>query len=245
MVQWPSSLPARLARSFRKFLFAVTACLPFGAAFELAAEPPADEIFGYRIEHERWGEIGTFRNHIRREGPMTYIETRMRIAVRLLFFVVYREETDRKEVWNGGRLVAYEAETDLNGETIRISGRAEGDAFVIDGADGPETAPPDVIPTNPWSGLVKRAKTVMGTTHGYVVPVAVTIQEGQTLALPDRDVTSSHIVVTPEADPGSMPFPQEVWLDENDIPVAFAVTKNGKRTRFIMDNYQDVLGARQ
>ena len=85
----------------------------------------------------------------------------------------------------------------------------------------------------------------MGTTRGLVVPVKVTVREGAPLVLADRNLVTSHLTVTPLADPGLMPFPQEVWVDSNDIPVAFAVTKDGKQTTFYMSNYESVLAARQ
>lgn len=217
-----------------------------GAVAAQAAAAQSPEVLSYRIEHETWGDIGAFSNTIRREDGKTEVEARLRIAVTILFgkLVLYREEADRRETWENGRLTAYQSTTNVDGDIIQISGQADGEHFVIQRPDGEVPAPLDVFPTNLWSIEMKNAETVVGTKSGVVVPVKVQAGGRRTIEIDNQDVKARYFKITPRADPGVVPFPQEGWFDDIGIPVRFAVIKEGKRVVFTMTNYRDVLEGR-
>lgn len=225
-----------------RWLLALSLVVSLGV---LAVPPPAKaqspEVLSYRIEHETWGDIGTFTNTIRREDGRTIVEARLRIAVEMLFgsLVLYREEADRQETWENGRLTAYESTTSVDGEIIRVSGRAAGESFVIQRPDGVFAAPADVRPTNLWSIDMKTAKTVMGTKSGVLVSVAVTDGGRRSIEIDDRKLDTRYFRIDPRSDPGVVPFPQEGWFDEAGIPVRFAVVKDGDSVVFTMTGYWD------
>lgn len=218
------------------------------AHFSLVTAPDAmaqsREVFSYRIEHQTHGDIGEFSNTIRQFDDRIVVEAELRIAVRFLFFTVYRQEADRKEVWKNGRLWTYESWTNDDGEVIEISGRADGQGFVIEQPTQEVTAPLDVFPTNLWSIDMKDANRVMGTKSGVVVDVEVQAEEQVMIEIDNQEIETRYFRIEPISDPGVVPFPQEGWFDAAGIPVQFAVTKDGKRVVFTMANYREVLAGR-
>jgi hypothetical protein len=220
--------------------------LVFCGGLASAGAAPPQEVLSYRIEHETWGDIGRFSNSIRREDGRTLVEARLRIEVAVLFgaLVLYREEADREESWENGRLASYRSRTDVDGDVIEISGQAEDDSFVIRRPDGAVTAPPGVFPTNLWSIDMKDAESVMGTKSGVVVEVRVEAGGRRRVAIGDQEIDARYFKIEPRSEPGVVPFPQEGWFDDADIPVRFAVMKDGKRVVFEMTNYRDVLAGR-
>lgn len=216
----------------------------FGAVAAPGAVAQSREVLSYRIEHQTHGDIGEFSNTIRRFDDRIVVEGELRIAVRFLFFTVYRQEADRKEVWKNGRLWTYESWTNDDGEVIEISGRADGQGFVIEHPTEEVTAPLDVFPTNLWSIEMKDANTVMGTKSGVVVDVTVLAEQQVTIEIDNQEIETRYFRIEPVSDPGVVPFPQEGWFDAAGIPVQFAVTKDGKRVVFTMTNYQQVLAGR-
>lgn len=215
-----------------------------GAIVAPAATAQSPEVLSYRIEQETWGDIGAFSNTIRREDGKTEVESRLRIAVTRFWIVLYREEADRRETWEDGRLTAYQSTTNVDGDIIRISGQADGNDFVIQRPDGEAVAPLDVFPTNLWSIEMKNAETVMGTKSGVLVPVEVQDGGWRTIEIDDQDVDVQYFKITPLSDPGVVPFPQEGWFDAAGIPVRFAAIKDGEWVVFTMTNYRDVMDGR-
>lgn len=213
----------------------------------LAAEPAlaqSEETYSYHIDHETWGDIGEFTNRIRRDGARTDVEASLRISVKILFFEVHRETADRRSVWENGQLASYDSTTDDNGQVIRVTGRREAGAFLIERPDGSVMAPAEVFPTNVWSIDMQNARTVMGTKTGIVVPVQVVEGLPQEIEIGGRHLSARYFRIDPLADPGVVPFPQEGWFDGHDIPVRFAVVKDGAYVTFTLTNYEQILSAR-
>ncbi|MGH7090347.1 MAG: DUF6134 family protein, partial [Stellaceae bacterium] len=135
----------------------IVALTGLGAAAILAALPvrAAETIYRYHVEHAQYGDIGTYRNIIETDGDHAQIKSELHIAVKLLGFVVHREDGTRHEEWEGNRLVRFDSSTTVNGTAIHVHGEATRDGFVVTRPDGSVvTAPADVHPSNPWSAKV-------------------------------------------------------------------------------------------
>jgi hypothetical protein len=117
------------------------------------------------------GRIGTHTAEFRRDGDTLVIETRIDIAVKLLFVTVYRFTARRTETWRGGALVALEAETDNNGDKTRVAARAMSDTLTIEGPKGTATAPGNAVTTTYWNrATVEGAPVIDATGDGIEVP---------------------------------------------------------------------------
>ena len=202
--------PARLA----SVAAGMAACL---AGWAAEAAVPGE--YRYRIEHPRYGRIGTYVNRISPEGETTTVETRVRIAVKLAFVTVFRLEADRRETWRDGRLVAFSGTTDNNGKTTQLEGRAEGDRFVLNGPRGSATAPAAVWPANPWSPDVLRAPAIMSTAAGRVSEPKVSGGEEEPVEAAGRVLRAKHYrIVTNQ--------PSDVWFDAEGRLVKFTTVED-------------------
>ena len=81
----------------------------------------AAKTYNYSIEHDDYGTIGTYSDTIEETGGLRRIDTRLRVAVKVLGITVYREDADRTELWQGDRLVSFHGLTTVNGEPIEVS----------------------------------------------------------------------------------------------------------------------------
>jgi hypothetical protein len=81
--------------------------------------------------------IGEHRVTFRPDGNRLIVETRVQIAVKVLFFTAFRFAHEAEEVWRSDRLVSVTSTTDDNGTTRQVSGHAVAGGFRITGEDGP------------------------------------------------------------------------------------------------------------
>ena len=71
-----------------------------------AAEVPAGNYL-YQVVHSRYGKIGTHSITLVKEGAQTIVTTALRLRVKILLVTAHREKAERREIWQGGRLVLY------------------------------------------------------------------------------------------------------------------------------------------
>src|SRR5580692_7210754 len=83
----------------------------------------------YRVQHSRYGNIGTYSNAVEKSDNVTTVTTEGHILVSVLGVVLYRQEIARQERWNAGRLVAFHGVTTVNGKPYELTGSADGDRF--------------------------------------------------------------------------------------------------------------------
>ena len=81
----------------------------------LSASP---ERMVYRVQHSRYGNIGTYSNAVEKSGNITTVTTEAHILVSVLGVVLYRQDIARQERWNADRLVAFHGVTTVNGKTL-------------------------------------------------------------------------------------------------------------------------------
>ncbi|WP_298639701.1 DUF6134 family protein [uncultured Tistrella sp.] len=107
------------------------------------------------------------------DGRLT-VSVEIDLAVSFGPITVYRYTHRNTESWAGGRLVAIRTCTDDDGTAYAVDGRAEGDSFVVEGADGRVEAPADVIPTSYWHPETPARLRWLDTQRGRLLGVAVT-----------------------------------------------------------------------
>ncbi len=205
-------------------IFVVAAVLIALAAPAVAAP----QRYEYRIEHPTYGTIGTYINEIERLGDRVQVETELRIAVKVLGVVVYRQEARRAERWRGDRFIGFEGVTITNGERLEVRGEARGAAaFAITTAAGTVMAPAGIHPSNPWSPAVLNADLMMSTQNGRVAAVRV--------------VSDSHTPVAFAGAPQGLHLyeivsdeRQLVWFDDHGTAVAFRIEEGGVPIDFVL-----------
>jgi Domain of unknown function (DUF6134) len=187
----------------------------------------APERYDYRVIHPTYGDIGTYTNTVERRGEDTEVRSELRIAVRMLGIVVYRQEAERTERWHGHTLVSFDGVTVTNGEKLPVHGEARGGAFVVTTPSGSVTAPADVHPSNPWSPMVLKTDVMMSTRTGAVQPVHVSGGELEPVNLPGITRRLHQYEVVSDKH-------QFVWLDDKGTPIAFRTVESGTPVDFVL-----------
>lgn len=200
----------------------VAAALAFTSAACAFVMPAYAETqtYQYEVEHPTFGHIGTYTNIIEQTGDRTHVETVLHVAIRLLGFVVYRQDATRSEDWHNGRLVAFHGVTTTNGTSVDVTGEARGNTFVITTPDGTTLAPADVRTSNPWSPNFLGAHVVMSTKSGRTEDVRIT-GGGETPVTFDGKTQLLRQYLVDGQKRGV------VWLDARSVPIAFKVWEDG------------------
>ena len=186
------------------------------AASDVSAAPSQQKMV-YQVHHSRYGDIGTYTNSVEKAGDMTTVTTDAHIQVSLLGVVLYRQEAQRQERWNGNRLVSFHGVTTVNGKAMEMTGAAQGDQFVMMGPEGDIIAPASVKLANPWSGDVLRGKTLLTPDRGRMEDVDVK-DGGETMVAINGKQTRAKRFEIDLLD-GMKRY--EVWLDDRGTPVKF------------------------
>lgn len=207
----------------------VAAVFVFTSALCAFVAPACAETqsYQYAVEHPTFGHIGTYTNTIEQTGDRTHVESVLHVAVRLLGFVVYRQDATRSEDWRNSRLVAFHGVTTTNGTSVDVTGAARGNAFVITTPDGTTLAPAEVCTSNPWSPNFLHAHVVMSTKSGRIEDVRIS-GGNETPVTFDGKTQLLHRYLIDGQKRGV------VWLDDRSVPVAFKVWEDGTPIQLVL-----------
>jgi hypothetical protein len=205
--------------------------LPICAIAAALTQPASasDTVYQYRIEHPRYGDIGTYANIVKADGDRSEVDTELHILVKILGIVMYREDAKRTEHWDKGRLVAFQGVTETNGTRIEIHGEAQGDHFVVTTPTGVINAPARVHPSNPWASQVLDTDTMMSAKTGRVDKVTVSGGDVESVTFGDK----SYLLHRWEIDGTKRQF---VWLNDRGVPVAMRTEEDGTPIDFVLSH---------
>jgi hypothetical protein len=111
--------------------------------------------------------IGEHRVTFRPDGDRLTVETRVDIAVKVLFLTAFRFKHEADEVWQSDRLVSVKSTTNDNGTLLQVSGTAVADGFRIIGDDGPFLASGHLLTSNAlWDRRIVREQRLIDVQHG-------------------------------------------------------------------------------
>jgi hypothetical protein len=210
----------------------VVAVLAACGFLSLAVPAPAQtgstpQVFDYRVTHAIYGEIGTYRNTIERDGDRTTVQTRIQLRVRILGILLHREDAERTERWQGDRLVGFDGRTTVNGESTAISGTSSADGFALTSPEGTVVASATIRPSNPWSAGFLGADTMFKTDTGTVEAVRIGAPHRALTIIDAMTIPTREYAIT--ADPS-----YRVWLDDHDVPVKFTVADESGLVTFTL-----------
>jgi hypothetical protein len=213
----------------------VLACAVLGALVAAGPARAAREVYAYRVVHPTYGDIGTYTNVVDRAGDDTSVQTELKIAVKAVGIVVYRQEARRAEHWRRDRLVSFESVTVTNGDKLEVRGEARDGGFAITTPSGTVVAPGNVHPSNPWSAMVLNTDYMMSTKTGRLDHVRVSGGEEEAVALNGNTLRLHQYEIVGDKR-------QFVWLDERGTPVAFRTEENGAQVDFVLAPPQEASG---
>jgi hypothetical protein len=185
----------------------------------------------YTVEHPEHGPVGTLTNVIETNGSTVRVEARTRILVKMGFLPLFRHHNDRREVWCGGRLVAYDSFTDENGDVTRVSGQAVGDRFVLYRGGTKIVGSAGIFPTNPWSSKILSTTEIISPVKGAVQRVNVVANGSKPIWIGDRETLVDHFAMTGDKN-------IDAWYDRNGTLVRFTYPSDHDLLTFTLKDQQ-------
>jgi len=143
--------------------------------------------------------IGEHRVTFRSDGDRLTVETRVDIAVKVLFFTAFRFKHEADEVWQSDRLVSVKSTTNDNGTLLQVSGIAVADGFRIVGEDGPFLASAQLLTSNAlWDRRIVREQRLIDVQHGGEIGLVVKALGDEQVDTPQGSVRATrHHMITP------------------------------------------------
>jgi hypothetical protein len=201
--------------------------LALSALVASAAPASAAQTYSYVVEHPTYGDIGTYTDTVQQSGDTLRIDTKLRVAVKVLGIVVHREEADRTELWRANRLVSFHSITTTNGKPIEVQGEARDNGFVITSPSGTAVAPANVYTSSPWSTRLPDTGVMMSTKTGRVEAVQNLGSEQALVPVLGSEVSVRHVQIYTDKH-------QDVWLDRSGVPVRFRTEVAGTPIDFVL-----------
>ncbi|MCW5656717.1 MAG: hypothetical protein KIT60_03350 [Burkholderiaceae bacterium] len=215
-------MPAR-----QVLVVAATCALPLAApAWGTGAETPAASEAGWTFRVLLDGKpIGEHR--FRAGAPDVAGERTMvseaSFAVRLLGITVYRYQHRAVERWRGDCLVALSADTDDNGQRMRVSALAQGSAFEVS-LPAAQSASGCVMSFAYWHPALRAQQRLLNAQTGRIEPVRIASLGEASLEVGTRRVNASGWRISGPA------RPIDVWYSPQGDWVGLDTRVDGGRT---------------
>ena len=190
------------------------------AASALACQPPESPA-AYVINHETHGDIGTHVLTFRCDGDKLVVETEVEVKVKILFVTVYKRRAQYREVWQGDRLISYDARTDDDGDLYETTARIEGEEMIVDGVDGTVRVPLDTVSTHPWNMAAIDRPLLFGQRDGKLRKVEVEQAKPEIIEIDGKRIETQKYIVDGELE-------RELFYDADGSWLQWRLERDGK-----------------
>ena len=132
----------------------------------------SDIVFNAYRNHKPFGEHSlTFSQ----QGNRTIVDIKIKLGVKLAFITFYKYEHTNQEVWENGKLVHLESNTNDNGKKFHVFAERADDGIHVTPADGHSyIVPEDTLTTSYWQKKTMKADRLINTQTGETIDVHVT-----------------------------------------------------------------------
>ena len=118
--------------------------------------------------------IGTHRLSFTREGERVVVDIEIRFEVKLAFITLFRYAHDAREVWENGRLVAFDSRTNDDGTPFQVKARAAPEGLAVESTGGDYTAPADTVTSSYWHIDMIKHPRVLDSQSGRMIDLVAT-----------------------------------------------------------------------
>jgi hypothetical protein len=194
----------------RTFLILAMLPLLLGAA---RTETPVPDTKRLDYVIKRDGDpIGTHVITFKRHKGDLLVDTRIKVAVRILFVTVYRYEKTARETWRDGRITAYRADTDDNGDPIKGRVVLTPEGLAAEGPKGKVIASPGTMISGYWNMATVKQTTLIDSEDVSLVPIRVEGGAAARVTLGAQTFETRHFRITGE-------LARELWYDRQGLLV--------------------------
>lgn len=173
-------------------------------------------------------EIGRYDFTIEKNGPRRTVTARLDIDVTILGFSVYTVDHERREKWDGDRLVTLTAQSTYNDDSYAIrlerEEREDPQSYTLRVNDEARTLEGRVISLMTWEpGEWTRATRI--TPKGKAKAIRVVKQGMKELRINDQAIKAAHYKITGNNT-------RDMWYDSDGRLAKFSYTKDGALIAF-------------
>ena len=143
------------------------------------------------------------------------------MKVKILFVTVYKRRAQYREVWQGDRLISYDARTDDNGDLYETTARTEGDEMIVDGVNGTVRVPLDTVSTHPWNIAAVDRPLLFGQRDGKLRKVEVEQAKPESIEIDGKRIEAQKYVVSGELE-------RELFYDADGTWLQWRLERDGK-----------------
>ena len=171
--------------------------------------------------------IGYHRYAIEADGARERIFSEARFDVRFLFFTAFRYRHTNREIWDGECLLQLESETRINGRTLSVSGRQDGDYLVVDDGAGAARLDACVATFAYWDPQALRQSRLLDPQSGDYLPVTIEALPPETIDVRGETVPARVLRLT------AREMDLTLWYSEQDEWLGLeSVVKGGRVLRY-------------
>jgi hypothetical protein len=218
----------------RSIIVLIAGGLLFGApAASMNFMPAAKQSLNFTVYRDD-APIGHHIFNFRPKGDKLEVEIDVDLEIKLMFITAFKFTHVASEVWENGRLLWMESETDDDGDPYKLKVWRLGEGMLVEVNGERKLAPGDILPSNLWNRAILTEDKVLHPFMGRVLPLKV-------IPLGTRDIELGNDKSIPaegfKIDGGGV-FQRELWYspDGRLVEVGFDAPEDGSRIMYRLNN---------
>ena len=186
----------------------------------------ADGTYSFNVIR-KGDQIGTHTVTARHEGEDLILDIAVDIKVKVAFVTAYRYEQKRHEVWRGGRLIAFESETNDDGKKAKTTGKAEGDKLMVEAQGGRQELRGDILSNSYWNAETVKQTELLNTFDSSVLKVSIQDLGEEGVETATGTLRAHRYAVTGDLE-------RELWYDAEGRWVHMRTTRGGTPVDWVL-----------
>ena len=141
-----------------------------GQAFPALSSPPRRQQIIFDVRRDG-ANIGRHEVSFRHRGDRLEVDVAIEIEVRLAFIPLFSYSHRNHEVWQEGRLVALDSETNDDGQRFAVTARSLAGGLRVVGSVGDFLAPRSILPASYWDPRTVEQSLLLDSQRGRLLEV--------------------------------------------------------------------------
>jgi len=214
------------------FILFIAAVIFGGPASSMIFTPAAKQALKFTVYRDD-APIGHHNFSFRPKGDKLEVDIDVDLEVKMMFVTAFKFRHIASEVWENGKLLRMESETDDDGDPYKVKVERLGNGMVVEVNGQRRLAPGDILPSNLWNRAILTEDKILHPILGEVLPLEVT-------KLGKREIKTENVgTIATEGFKivGGEIFQREVWYSKDGrlIEVGFNTPLDGSRITYKLD----------
>jgi hypothetical protein len=218
----------------RPIIVLIASALMFGApAASMNFTPAAKQSLNFTVYRDD-APIGYHNFIFRLKGDKLKVEIDVDLEIKLMFVTAFKFRHVASEVWENGRLLRMESETDDDGDPYKVKVRRLGAGMLVEVNGERKLAPGDILPSDLWNRAILTEDKILHPIMGRVLPLEVTSLGKRKIKIGKEKL----ILAEGFKIDGGGEFQRELWYspDGRLVEVGFDAPKDGSRITYHLND---------